>query len=404
VVKEFSVRARGLWALALVTALGLAGCSGAASTSRTSQAAASAAAGSDGGNGASSATTLSVVPANGARNVRPDKPVVVTVKNGSVTSAELKTADGQRLQGRMDGGGAWRSTDSLKPATSYTLKVTTRSGSGVTKTSTSRFTTLTPQAYNRVTLVPGDDWTVGVGMPVVVSFASPVANRAAAEKALTVTATPAVTGAWRWITPSQVQWRPKDYWPAGTKVKVTAAVGGVELSSGVWGRRTVTSAFSVGARQISTVDIHKDTLTVTRNGKVVKVIPVTTGMTNSKPTFPTRGGVKVIMSREASVRMDAATTGTDPKDPNYYNLTVHWALRLTYSGEFLHAAPWSVAQQGRANVSHGCTGMSDTNAKWMYDHSQVGDVVVYVNSKRPLEWGNGYTAWNKSFADWSKGV
>jgi lipoprotein-anchoring transpeptidase ErfK/SrfK len=238
--------------------------------------------------------------------------------------------------------------------------------------------------------MPGDDWTVGVGMPVVVSFTSPVTNRSAAEKALTVTSTPAVKGAWRWITSTQAQWRPKNYWPADTKVKVTAAMGGVELSSGVWGRRTVTSTFSIGARQISTVDIAKHTLTVTRNG--------------SKPTFPTRGGIKVIMSREASVHMDAATTGTDPKDPNYYNLTVKWALRLTYSGEFLHAAPWSVGQQGRANVSHGCTGMSDANAKWMYDHSQVGDVVVYVNSKRPLEWGNGYTAWNKSFDDWAKGA
>jgi lipoprotein-anchoring transpeptidase ErfK/SrfK len=374
--------------------------------SRTSQGAASgAAAGSSGGGGASSdAASVSVAPANGAHNVRPDTPVVVTVKNGRVSSAELKTSDGQRLKGRVDGGGGWQATDALKPDTKYTLKVTARSASGVIRTTTSSFTTLTPRAYNRVTLQPGDDWTVGVGMPVVVSFASPVANRSAAEKALTVTATPAVTGAWRWITDSQVQWRPKDYWPAGTKVKVTAAVGGVELSSGVWGRRTVTSSFSIGARQISTVDIAKHTLTVTRNGKVVKVIPVTTGMTNSKPTFPTRGGIKVIMSRESSVRMDAATTGTDPKDPNYYNLTVHWALRLTYSGEFLHAAPWSVGQQGRANVSHGCTGMSDANAKWMYDHSQVGDVVVYVNSKRPLEWGNGYTAWNKSFADWSKGV
>jgi lipoprotein-anchoring transpeptidase ErfK/SrfK len=405
VVKEFSVRARGWWALVLVTALGLAGCSGAGSTARTSQgSAAGAAAGGSGGGASSTAPTVSVAPADGARNVRPDTPVVVTVKNGSVSSAELRTADGQRLQGRVDGGGGWQATDPLKPATNYTLKVTTRSGSGATRTTTSTFKTLTPRAYNRVTLLPGDDWTVGVGMPVVVSFAAPVANRSAAQKALTVTSTPAVEGAWRWITSSEAQWRPKNYWPTGTKVKVTAAMGGVELSSGVWGRRTVTSVFSIGARQISTVDVAKHTMTVTRNGKVIKVIPVTTGMTNSKATFPTRGGTKVIMSREASVRMDAATTGTDPKDPNYYNLTVRWALRLTYSGEFLHAAPWSVAQQGKANVSHGCTGMSDANAKWMYDHSQVGDVVVYVHSKRPLEWGNGYTAWNKSFGDWSKGA
>ena len=391
--------------MALVTALGLTGCSGADSTSRTSQRSSAGAAAGVGGSGdAADAASVRVSPADGARNVRPDTPVVVTVQNGSVASAELKTADGQRLEGRIDGGGGWQATDPLKPATRYTLKVTTRTESGARNTTTSSFTTLTPRAYNRVTLMPGDDWTVGVGMPVVVSFSSPVANRSAAEKALTVASTPAVKGAWRWITSSQAQWRPKDYWPAGTKVKVTAALGGVELSSGVWGRRTVTSTFGIGPRQISTVDITKHTLTVTRNGKVIKVIPVTTGMTDSKPTFLTRGGTKVIMSRESSVRMDAATTGTDPKDPNYYNLTVHWALRLTYSGEFLHAAPWSVAQQGRANVSHGCTGMSDANAKWMYDHSRVGDVVVYVHSKRPLEWGNGYTAWNKSFGDWSKGA
>ena len=399
------MRARGWWAVALVTALGLAGWSGADSVSRTSQgSSAGAAAGAGGGGSTPAGPTVSVAPSDGARNVRPDTPVVVTVKNGSVASAELTAEDGQRVQGRADGGGGWQATDPLKPATRYTVKVRTRTGSGATKTTTSSFTTLTPRAYNRVTLLPGDDWTVGVGMPVVVSFAMPVANRSAAEKALTVTSTPAVKGAWRWITSAQAQWRPKDYWPAGTTVKVAAAVGGVELSSGVWGRRTVTSTFSIGARQISTVDISKHTLTVTRNGKVINVIPVTTGMTNSKPTFPTRGGIKVIMSRESSVRMDAATTGTDPKDPNYYNLTVHWALRLTYSGEFLHAAPWSVAQQGKANVSHGCTGMSDANAKWMYDHSHVGDVVVYVHSKRPLEWGNGYTAWNKSFDSWSAGV
>ncbi|HYY11495.1 MAG TPA: Ig-like domain-containing protein [Kineosporiaceae bacterium] len=400
------MRARAWWAAAVVAALGLTGCSGQSAPSGAKPSA-PVAGGSVSQNvpatPAAEAMSVSVAPANGTRNVRPDTPVVVTVKNGQVTSADLVTDDGKHLEGAVDGA-SWRATDALKPTTSYTLKVTATSGSGQTSTTTSTFKTLTPQAFNRVTLVPGDDWTVGVGMPVVVNFASPVANRKAAEKALTVASTPSVDGAWRWMSSTEVQWRPKEYWPAGTKVKVTAAVGGVELSSGVWGRRTVTSTFAIGAAQISTVDIAKDTMTVTRNGKVIKVVPVTTGMTNSKPTFPTRGGIKVIMSREATVKMDAATTGTDPKDPNYYNLTVHWALRLTYSGEFLHAAPWSVGSQGRANVSHGCTGMSDANAKWMYDHLQIGDVVVYKNSRRPLEWGNGYTAWNKSFSDWASGA
>jgi lipoprotein-anchoring transpeptidase ErfK/SrfK len=393
------VQARGWVVASFVAALGaITGCSGPAVAGHASASAPVATAST----ATSPSSQVSIAPADGSRDVRPDTPVVVTVANGSVSSADLVTADGQHLVGRLNGGGGWQLTDSLKPATRYTVRVTTKSPSGTTST-TSSFTTLTPRAYNRVTLVPGDDWTVGVGMPVVVTFASPVTNQDAAEKALTVTSRPAVKGAWRWMSATEVQWRPASYWPSGTTVEVTAAMGGVELSSGVWGRRTVTSAFSVGPAQISTVDVNRDTLTVRRGGKVIKVIPVTTGMTDSKPTFLTRGGIKIIMSREASVRMDAATTGTDPKDPNYYNLLVHWALRLTYSGEFLHAAPWSVASQGRANVSHGCTGMSDANAKWMYDNSRVGDVVVYVGSKRPLEWGNGYTAWNESFAAWSSG-
>ncbi len=395
------MRARG-WAMAVVVALGAAaGCSGHPSVDRavggSPVAATSASTSRPDGPG------ISVAPADGTHGVRPDTPVVVTVTNGAVSSAKLVAADGQHLAGRADGGGGWQATDSLKPDTRYTLQVTAKDSSGVTTTRTASFTTLTPRAYNRAVLVPGDDWSVGVGMPVIVTFSSPVTNKDAAEKALTVTSKPGVRGAWRWMSSSEVQWRPASYWPSGTRVKVTAALGGVELSPGVWGRRTVTSSFSIGAAQISTVDVNRDTLTVRRDGKVIKVIPVTTGMMNSKPTFLTRGGIKVIMSREPSVRMDAATTGTDPKDPNYYNLTVHWALRLTYSGEFLHAAPWSVAAQGHSNVSHGCTGMSDANAKWMFDHSQIGDVVVFTGSKRPLEWGNGYTVWNTSFADWTSG-
>jgi lipoprotein-anchoring transpeptidase ErfK/SrfK len=389
--------------VAVAVTVGLAGCSSSGALDR-SAGSTSVAATTSGATASSPAAAVSFAPADGSRSVRPDTPVVVTVANGTVKTAQLTTSDGHRLQGRVDGSGGWQATDALKPATTYTLKVTAANATGTTTTKTSTFSTLTPKAYNRVVLVPGDDWTVGVGMPVIATFASPVTNKDAAEKALAVTSTPSVTGAWRWVSSTEAQWRPAKYWPSGTKVKVSAAVGGVELSHGVWGRRTVTASFDVGHAQISTVDVKKHTLTVRRDGKVIKVIPVTTGMTTSKPSFVTRGGVKVIMSREPSVRMDAASTGTDPKDPNYYNLVVHWALRLTYSGEFLHAAPWSVYAQGRQNVSHGCTGMSDANAKWMYDHSHVGDVVVYVGSKRPLEPGNGYTAWNTSFSRWSSGT
>jgi lipoprotein-anchoring transpeptidase ErfK/SrfK len=137
---------------------------------------------------------------------------------------------------------------------------------------------------------------------------------------------------------------------------------------------------------------------VRRNGKVLRVVPVTTG----KEGFATRNGVKVIISRESSRQMDAETTGLKKTDPEYYNVKVKYAMRVTWSGEFLHAAPWSVGSQGRANVSHGCTGMSTENAKWLFERSKMGDVVKFVGSKRPLESYNGYTMWNMGLASWAR--
>lgn len=347
------------------------------------------------------APRVTIAPADEATKVRPDATVTVRAENGRLGAVTVTDDTGAQVPGEAAGDVEWRTVPgALKGATRYTVTVGTVGSDGSTSTRRSTFRTLTPAATNRAVLLPGDDWDVGVGMPVIVRFASPVRNRGKVVDALTVTSTPGVTGSWRWMSDQEVHYRPSTYWPAGAKVSVRAALGGVETSKGVWGKRTVTTAFAVGAAQVSTVDVARHTMTVRRNGKVIRTIPVTTG----KKGFQTRAGVKVVMSREAEVNMDAATTGTDPKDPEYYNLQVKWALRLTYSGEFLHAAPWSVRSQGKANVSHGCTGMSTANAKWLYDNSKVGDVVEFVRSPRPLEWGNGYTVWNKPYSAWRSGA
>jgi lipoprotein-anchoring transpeptidase ErfK/SrfK len=194
-----------------------------------------------------------------------------------------------------------------------------------------------------------------------------------------------------------VQWRPRVYWPTHSTVTVTADLAGVEIRPGVWGStRKRTSNFDVGSAMISTVDVAAHRLTVRRDGKVLRVIPVTTG----KAGMATRNGIKVIMSREISHRMDSTTIGIKKGEPGYYNIVAKYSMRLTYSGEFLHAAPWSAGSQGRANVSHGCTGMSTADAKWLFSRSKLGDVVVYKNSTRKLEWGNGYTAWNMPYSIW----
>jgi lipoprotein-anchoring transpeptidase ErfK/SrfK len=292
----------------------------------------------------------------------------------------------------------WSSKNKLAPGTKYTVQVEAAAAAGGTTTKTSSFKTLTPKSTASAYIQPGDGWVVGVGMPVVVNFSRSVStkNRDDVEAALTVKTTKDVEGAWRWITDQQVQWRPAKYWPANTKVKVTSNLAGVELQPGVWGTDKRTSDFDIGTSVISTVDVTGHTLTFRRNGKVIRTIPVTTG----KASMATRNGIKVIMSRETVHHMRSSTIGIKKGDPDYYDIKARYAMRLTYSGEFLHAAPWSMGSQGRANVSHGCTGMSTADAKWIYENSKVGDVVIYKHSDRPLEPGNGYTGWNMSFDKW----
>jgi lipoprotein-anchoring transpeptidase ErfK/SrfK len=386
--------------------LGLSACSGSPTPGAGAQPAGSSGSpsvGSDPGLAPTSSApatpaSITVSPQADATKVRPDDGVAVTTAGGRLTSVSVVAADGTKVTGTLaDGGLAWHNTAHLAPSATYTVTAVAENADGVRSTEKSTFSTLRPASLVSASLQPSDGWVVGVGMPIVITFSKSVKDRTAVEKSLRVTATPAVEGAWRWTTARQVQWRPKVYWASGTKVKVVADLKGVEVAPGVWGKRTRTADFAIGSSMISTVDIAKHTMTVRRNGKVLKVIPVTTG----KPGLATRNGIKVIISRETEHQMDAATTGVDQDSPEYYNLLVKYAMRLTWSGEFVHAAPWSVGSQGRANVSHGCTGMSTANARWIFGESKVGDVVQYVGGHRVLEDNNGYTGWNISYAAWA---
>jgi len=404
----------------VVVALGLGACSsgsgrGAAQPSGTASSSGSLSSSSsgDGAAGASNAAfasptpsgpaVVTFTPSTGATKVRPDQQVQVAVQNGTLTAVQVRSAAGGVLAGDLAAdGSAWRSSGVLAGGASYTVSAATKAADGTAGSFSSAFTTLRPASTTSAVLIPGDDWTVGVGMTVIVQFGRAVKNRAAALRTLSVATTPPVEGAWHWMNDESVWWRPRDFWAAGTKVKVTAAIDGAELAPGTWGRRTYTSSFAIGASVISTVDVTKHTLTVTKDGSLVRVLPVTTG--KNDPRFRTRGGTKVIMEKLESVRMDATTTGTDSKDPEFYNTVEHWAMRLTWSGEYLHARPGSDWAFGKTNISHGCTGMSWSNAKWLFDFSQIGDVVKYVGSSRPLEFGNGYTAWDLSFDQWAAGA
>ena len=350
-----------------------------------------------------STASISVTPRAGARGVRPDDPIAIVATNGTLSFVVVRpVAGGRPLVGSLSADrSTWTATPTVLPlSTSFLVDAQAVDPAGQGKVVQTTFTTVRPTATLKAVWSAGPVGNkVGVGMPILVAFSSAVTNRAAVERQMTVSLSIPVEGSWHWFSDKSVHWRPRTFWPAGEKVKVKLALDGVDAGSGVWGATDYEFGYDIGSARVSTVDVARHVLTVTENGRVLRVIPVTTG----KVGYATRGGIKVIMTQEVSRVMDSTTVDIPKSSPDAYHLTVKYAQRLTWSGEFLHAAPWSVASQGKVNVSHGCTGMSDVNAVWLFGVSKIGDVVRYVNSARALEQGNGWTDWNIAWDQWRQG-
>jgi len=347
---------------------------------------------------------ISITPSvqDGATDVAVDTIVHVDGFDGELSEVSLTSKDGSETVPGEIHGIRWTASDYLEAGTSYVLKATGTGDDGEDATSETTFTTralsLDEQTYPSVAPLQGE--TVGIGMPVIVSFDVPVTDRAAFERRMKVTAQPAAEGGWYWLSDSTAHWRPKRYWKPGTKVSVDLDLNSVPAGNGVYGQQDQHIDFRVGRSVVSTVDTKRHRMTVRIDGKVARRMPVTTGDARHR----SRNGVKVVMEKHATIDMDAATTGVDSDDPDYYNMKgVKWAMRLTNSGEFVHAAPWSAGSQGRANVSHGCAGLSTADAGWLFRHSRRGDVVRYVGSPRRLEPANGWTDWNRSWSEWLEG-
>jgi lipoprotein-anchoring transpeptidase ErfK/SrfK len=339
---------------------------------------------------------------HGARNVPVDTLVRVLATNGVLARVNVRSSAG-RLPGKLvDGGARWVASERLEPGVRYRIRAVAEGGDGERVQSASAFTTqpltLDQQTYPSVAPLAGE--TVGIGMPVVVSFDLPVADKASFEKRMTVTSTPKQPGSWRWVSDKVAHWRPKRYWKPGTDVSVDIDVNGVPAGGGIYGQEDREVDFSIGDAHVYKVNAKTHRMRVFENGELIRTLPVTTG----KPGFTTRSGVKVIMEKFPQKRMNSETVGIARGSAEAWDIDdVKWAMRLTSSGEFIHAAPWSVGSQGRANVSHGCTGMSTANAGWLYAMARRGDVVEYVGTDRPMEPDNGYGDWNIAWPDYRAG-
>jgi len=335
----------------------------------------------------------------GQNDVTVDTLVRVSSANSTIATASLKSAKGAVPIAQQ--GDAWVATSRLEPGTDYVLTALGKAEDGSTETLKRSFRTqaltLNEQTYPSVSPLASD--TVGVAMPIIVRFDLPVQNRELFEKNMTVESSQPAEGRWAWFGDREVHYRTKDYWPANTDVTVKVLVNSLPAGNGIYGQQDQVVKFHVGRKVVGYVDVNRYTLTVKADDQVLRSIPVSTGDSKHR----TRQGTKVIMEKLRKVDMDAATTGVDSEDDDYYDLEdVEYAMRLTNSGEFLHAAPWSVGSQGRANVSHGCTGMSTSNAEWLFGQMKKGDPVEYTGSPRPIEQGNGWTDWNIAWDDWVK--
>ena len=336
----------------------------------------------------------------GPGKVRPDTKVIVTASNGQLSTVSVTGPKGRQLRGTFStDGSTWTADDSaLDYGTTYSVQATAVDSRGVPVQAQESFTTDEPSATFSATVTPEQGTVVGVGTPIVVAFDHDIrpAQRADVERALVVRTSTPIVGAWSWTGPREVRFRPVNYWPGHMQVQVQTALTGVEGAPGVFGAGTATTSFATGPATVIKVDAQTHKAQVWTDGVKVRTIPVTTG----KPGFDTRSGTVIITTKEPTRIMDAATGGTDPTDPEYYRIEVHYAMRITSSGEFLHAAPWSVYAQGRANVSHGCIGMSTDNAAWLFDHANLGDVVEITGTPVPQNLGNGVTVWQNTWDEW----
>ncbi|MFI9150276.1 Ig-like domain-containing protein [Streptomyces sp. NPDC053367] len=343
---------------------------------------------------------VTVIP-TGLR-VPPGKPVTVTAAGGSLTSVTVTAAGGGRLTGEVAAdGGSWVSHRNAAPGTAYTVAATTRTAAGTTRTTRSSFTTAEAGKVNKVDWRPGSGATVGVAQPISLVFDNPVRNRAEVEKQLKVTTSNGTEGSWGWIRDwsgrDRVDWRPRTYWKPGTEVTLHAELNGIDSGpDGGWFVRDYTTTFTTGTRQIVKVDLDTHRLTLVRDGRTVRRIPVSGGT----PGGDKRSwrGTAVLMAKEGTINMNSETVGLG----DAYDKMVDYSMRLTWSGMYAHAAPWNAAWFGRANHSSGCIGMSDADAAWFYAQVRPGDPfeITGEDTKGVVEPGNGFGAWNLSWPEW----
>lgn len=350
---------------------------------------------------AARAATVTAAPqvqsdAAGATAWKVGAPVEVDVIGGTLSAVTLTGPDGRAVRGDL-APTTWTSTGTLVPRTTYVLDATAVAPDGQQSTLHDTVRTGAPPQVLRASISP-EGRTVGVGRPLVVTFNQPVRRKAAVEAALSVSTSKDVgAAAWSWTSSRTVQYRPRQFWPAYTRVKVTADLRKVNAGRGLWGMKDTDAGFRIGRSFVMRVSDSTLRLVVRKDGVRIRNFGVSMG----KSGFTTRSGTKVIMDTHETYRMNSDTVGITGVEA--YDLDVPYAMRITSSGEFLHGAPWNY-YIGISNRSHGCTNLTLSNARWVFDRVREGDPIVTKGTGRQTESWNGLGGvWNTPWATWVAG-
>ncbi|MGH3519766.1 MAG: L,D-transpeptidase [Haloechinothrix sp.] len=372
----------------MLVLLAVSGCTGVATTGDT-DAIGTAPIGSD--------FRIVAEPGHGATEVSPIQPVRLTVTDGTLTSVTLTNPAGKQVQGRhSDDDTTWTVTEPLGFAKTYTWSGEAVDSAAERYPISGSFTTVAPDALVSARSNVGDGGTYGIAMPISITFSEKITDKAAVERMLRVKTEPKTEGSWAWLeNDTAVHWRPKKYWKPGTEVHVEVPIYGVRTSEGRYGAHDLTVDFSIGRAQIVRGDTTTHRMVVIRDGKQVADYPASYGL-DSDAGRVTRSGTHVVMSKHPTYFMNNARY-------DYEDFEVNWAVRISNNGEFTHSAPWSVGDQGKRNVSHGCINLAPADAKEYYDSALIGDPVEITGSDQRLTWRDGaYHDWTYSWSRWQE--
>lgn len=357
------------------------------------------------GKGGTSApdATVKITPADGSGKVRPDAGVTVAADGGKLDQVNA-VAGGKPVDGDFNADHTqWKSRWTLAPGASYTVTASAKNIKGKPATANSKFSVakVSGDPITIADITPQPNEKVGVGMPIIVQFSKPVANRAFVEKALEVKADKGDVGAWHWDSDTQVTFRTKVYWQSHQNVTFTAHLAGVRAAKGLYGKADVTKRFKIGASNVVVANSKTHYAKINHDGKI-KRVPISTGV-GTTTEYTTTSGIHLTKEKAQVVEMESP--GRKKGDPGYYKETEYWAVRISDRGEYFHQSAGEYECLGKRNCSHGCVRTSPKGAKYFYGIAQRGDVVNVTGTRRKLvnEQGNGWTMWTLSWNKWLKG-